>query len=1077
MNRFDLKRKSRELRLWMQSMEHMEWGLKRLQADAKLGLPQEVHGVIDEIHKPFNRFFDLRHLRTAFTQWLGQESSAYTKDVERLVRQDPKNTKAMYKLATEASRLDIDPTIPRTQAGWESAQRLHKGIKKEDFFSEQARRTRTEYEAIEKANPQVVESYLNGAILNKARYLHTLSNTTNTLVSNSGFGSTPEIQATLAKMDMRSMMHLPARERVALMDSAHNELNAGMARQLDSVVTQATNKFGKWEGGAEEGINYLNKIAKGLKGSEDAEAAGAMAKRIATISGVHEAVGTLYNIMKERTAAPYFHLGRTGDYFVRFTVKDEPGAWDAVGAAMGQLDRAWGPPKGNDRGVFMRFDGDHQHGDALEKLKPVMQHMEVNEDGRMRFEAGLLEKKEWGVDAADPLYVRRLISTINEMPGVDPELRSQMAKAAYELWITNEPETSSRKSQLERTGKLGYTNEILQPYADRQVAANHVAANSYVQPLFARALADIASHKAELEGVPEAVNVAKHLQAYQAEMKLRYKNMMQPVVSPAIDKARSLGSTWFLALSPGYVLNNSMQPYHLTLPLIGARHGFTRTAAAMMGNTGTSLAILKHALSEGWNKEQGGLMTKLVNISEASAAFGEIKGANGKPLLNDGQVQLLNDAMRAGVLDFTQANEVNRLAKGDPSKMAKGLQVASIMGHYSEVLNRFTSLLTAHELATKKGSSYEEARDYAFSMTKQTQLDYSESNIGRATGRHGAAGKLTPLALSFQQYGFQVMELLSRLAIDTFTAKVVGKDGKLDVGATKTAKAEAAKALIGVMGTTSVIAGTMGLPFAGVFAGLVNSLGSIFGDPDNPPDVEVAYRQFLKNAIGKEGGELAAHGLIRALGVDVSQRAGLGDLMPGTAFLRDRRKSSDAISEGAQSMMGPAPNAVMGFWTGASAAKQGNYLTAMQQMLPAALRGPAKAAYIAQYGYTSASGVRLPLEVGPGAIAAQALGFNTAAKATQAEASFDLKSRDMVLKRRAQAIRTNAYNALENGDYERLQGLFTQLVHFNVTNPQYAISLQGGLRTRAEQRAVAESSGTGILTSKRLYPQLANYDF
>jgi hypothetical protein len=262
-----------------------------------------------------------------------------------------------------------------------------------------------------------------------------------------------------------------------------------------------------------------------------------------------------------------------------------------------------------------------------------------------------------------------------------------------------------------------------------------------------------------------------------------------------------------------------------------------------------------------------------------------------------------------------------------------------------------------------------------------------------------------------------------------------------------------------------------------VFAGLVNSLGGLFGDADDPPDVEVAYRRFLKDALGSQGGELAAHGLIRALGVDVSQRAGLDDILPGTAFLRDRRKAGDAISEGAQSMMGPAPNALMGFWTGASALKQGNYLTAIQQMLPAALRGPAKAAYISQYGYTSASGVRLPLEVGPGAIAAQALGFNTAAKAEQAEASFDLKTRDMLLKRRAQAIRTNAYNALENGDYERLQGLFESLVHFNVTNPQYAINLQGGLRTRAEQRAVAEASGTGILTSKRLYPQLENYRF
>jgi hypothetical protein len=1075
MQRYDLNRRGRELRLGLQSMTHMQWGLERLQAAAKSTLPKTAHDVIDQIHKPFKDFFDTRNLRTSLLQSLGQESSNYVKDMERLMKQDPDGVRKMFTLATEASRLDIDPTIPRTNAGWEAAQRLHKGIKREAFFSDESRAMRKQYEAIEQSNPKLVETYLNGAILNKARYLHPLTNNIRTLVLNSGFAGAPKVQAALAKLDMRDMMQMPARERVARMESGRSELNAALSEQMDGVLTEARNKFGAWEGDADAGIAYLNSIAKGLKGAGDSEAAGAMAKRIASINGVHDAVGTLHDIMKERTSAPYFHLGRDGPYFVRFTVQDAPGAWDAVGKVVEGLDRVWGVQKGADRGVFMRFDNELQHNDAIEKLKSVMPHMEQEEG---RFEAGLLEKKTWEVNAADPLYVRKLISTINEMPGVDADLRSQMAKAAYELWITNEPETSSRKSQISREGKVGYSNDILQTYSNRQVAANNVSANSYVQPLFAQALADIGAHKTELEGLPGAVDVAKQLQSYQAELKQRYSNMMQPVVSPVLDRVRSIGSLWYLSLSPGYMLNNMLQPYHLSLPVLGARHGFTNAAGSMMRNTGTTLAILQHAMSEGWNKDKGaGLMTKIANISDASVAFGEIKNKNGTPLLNDGQVQLLTDALRSGILDFTQANEIGRLAKGDPTLTAKGLQIATVMGHYSEVANRLTTLLSAHELGTKRGMDYEHARDHAFSVTNQTQLNYSDTNVARLTGRHGFLGKVTPLVLAFQQYGFQVTELLSRLAIDSFTAKVVDKDGKIDAKASRAAKAEAARGLIGVLGTTSVIAGSMGLPFVGVFTGLVNSLGSLFGDPDDPPSVEVAYRQFLKDALGSKGGELAAHGLIRSLGVDVSQRAGLDDILPGTAFLKDRRKATDALAEGAQSFMGPAPNALMGLWIGADALKQGNYSTAIQQMLPAALRGPARATWLAQYGYTSPSGNQIPLDASPGAVAAQALGFTTAAKAEQGEASFDLGTHDMLLKRRAEAIRTRAYNALENGDYGRLQNLFESLVHFNVTNPQYAINLQGGLRTRAEERSIAATSGTGVLTTKRLYPQLPNYSF
>jgi hypothetical protein len=305
------------------------------------------------------------------------------------------------------------------------------------------------------------------------------------------------------------------------------------------------------------------------------------------------------------------------------------------------------------------------------------------------------------------------------------------------------------------------------------------------------------------------------------------------------------------------------------------------------------------------------------------------------------------------------------------------------------------------------------------------------------------------------------MELIFGLAYDSIKAESAA-DQKI-----------ARKALAGVMATTTMIAGTLGLPLANVVARLYDAVA---GSDDDPSDIKAAYRAWLAEVLGKDVAEAISRGLPRAvLGIDMSSRAGLADVVPGSNFFTDRRPLKDMAESGAFDLLGPAASATQDFLTGLGKMSDGYLMDGLIQMSPLALRGPLKAGKMVSTGYTTAAGIPLPMEVTPWAVGVQSAGFAPSVKAEYSEANFMYQQHEGLLRRRKAVLANQVYKAMEEGTDPTVA--LEAAMAFSQQNPLHAIDIAAGMQSRAKARAVASMNEAGIAASPRYLPLLDKYSF
>jgi hypothetical protein len=82
-----------------------------------------------------------------------------------------------------------------------------------------------------------------------------------------------------------------------------------------------------------------------------------------------------------------------------------------------------------------------------------------------------------------------------------------------------------------------------------------------------------------------------------------------------------------------------------------------------------------------------------------------------------------------------------------------------------------------------------------------------------------------------------------------------------------------------------------------------------------------------------------------------------------------------------------------------------------------------------------------------------------------------------LLERRQQVIRNELYRAVDHGEYDKVAGLMQDMIDFSIKHPQLRTDVAGGLKGRAQERAIAGATGTGVLTTPHMLPVLQNYQF
>jgi hypothetical protein len=709
---------------------------------------------------------------------------------------------------------------------------------------------------------------------------------------------------------------------------------------------------------------------------------------------------------REKQQGPYFHLGRNGSYFTRFTIKDDP-------VARAAYEKEFGiSPLGTDRivtnddqHVFARYETVGEWKAVSDKLNKLMAAGHLDPE----MQSGQLETMIGKLDSSAPSFVRGLLRNIEADSRLDPDQKRESQDIIRRLAVEMLPETSASKAFAQRKGVAGYDIDMNRSFVKRAASTAYFVAHNSIRPEVEDSMLAM---KQGVQALQDATsphydnNRGLVASALHNEIKQRQANELLATKTPMLDNVSALSHTFYLAANPAFFMMKTLQPWQLALPQLGARHGFVASFKAMTKATATGLGIIKDTIGDGWQRGQWrGVLDPNIVIDRSRA--------------NKDEKAFLKELIAAGGATFTQAHDMGHIAAGDSQGVSTAVKTGNASLHYSEALDRMTAGLAAFNLEMKRTGDFDKATQYGIQMVKNSLYDYNSHNRGRMFSKQGIFGPATPLLTQFAQYQIQTLELLGRLSMDAF--------GKLDPTMTPAERAsaiaeksEARKALAGIMATTMVLAGTMGLPAVSVLTAA--AYNALFSTKDQPADAQSRLPQLPRGYVRQ--GCRRDHRARRAAGAGSDLGAGhLGfqDIVPFSRFLSRPPQAPGSLRRGRVNMMGPAVGAASGFAYGIQNMLQGRYMKGLEQMLPSGLRAWPRRVSWRPKGLTDLRGNKLPVEINSWDVFNQALNSTPSKVAEQKEAQRGANTTAMLLKQRAMDLKETIRVAAERSDGEEMK--------------------------------------------------------
>lgn len=747
-------------------------------------------------------------------------------------------------------------------------------------------------------------------------------------------------------------------------------------------------------------------------------------------------------IMSEANKAPaYFHEARFGDYVTYFKIEDRDGAFEATRDALKQAgveDQIIITPEDRGNRVFLMFKTENERLAVAKKLEALATAGHVEKG----FTTGETVKKLQELDSSAPSFVRAMMDKIN----ADVHLEGPEKTAAIELvrrmYIGMLPEGNASKLYARNAKVGGYSSDMPRAFAEQSAMEAYYISQHSVRPDLAVARADfretlrIMGDSASKFYSPELQSKATDVYN---ELNQRVANKLTPVNTPAQDAVNAFGHTFALALSPSYLAQNALQVPQLTWSLLGARHGFVKSAKELALAATDVVKILNDTLQQGWKEGKfSGIADASISIDRATHLSGEDRAA-------------MTVLMETGRAEWTRTRELSAIREGSNPRAERALRVANTLSYYLEVFNRMTSGLAAHRMERGKQGT-DKANRYMVGIVDDSQINYSSADQPRAMGKHGVFKSVTPLVLQFQRYNVSVLQTIGKLTLRAMKAD------------TPEERIESKKALAGLLATTTVLAGTMGIPLAGVIAGAYNALA---GDEDSPVDFKTDYQNFLADTFGQDVGQVMSHGAFNYIsGADVASKVGLENALPFTQLVSQladsRRKLKDRLDAGAFQFMGPSIGMGAGIAEGMGMVADGNWAKGLEKMSPALVRGAIKAGNMSETGFTTMAGNQIPLVVTWQDIAIQAAGFTPTKLATQREAQQGVNAIQGALRARVSILEQQFADAVESRDLEARLKIQEEIADFRRANPTIAMNLGAVIQKRARERAIALASGAAV---------------
>lgn len=799
-------------------------------------------------------------------------------------------------------------------------------------------------------------------------------------------------------------------------------------------------------------------------------------------SALEARVRTIRAQQESMRQAPYFHLGRFGEYVVAFHIKKDASGKQADPAAMDRvadrfhkagIDGIEIPPDATRGNAYIRFETKAEMDEALKVAQELAKEGVVLNDGKYKIEHydrrtegrdldyDMSKSPAWAESLMDSIRAKEFGNTENMSESeqkVAKALNNEFEKHVQQFFLDLLPDTSLSKVLVHRNNVPGFSADMVRSYLFRTQVGGRALANLYASSQMADARAQLTAAGFESRTDLDTTRGLMKQNIIQ-ELFTRDSQRMQTPKSTWIDHWRAWNHAYFLGLSPSYAAINLTQIGVLLWPELAKRFGFMNSARAIAKVTPLAIRLITAVVKEA-HRQGGWRATPDASITLDVLNRDEFKN------VPKAQKAFLLRVVNSGILDIgSQSRELGRVVEGtESSKSDTALRVAASFGYYTEMVSRLIAAMSAREL--HGGTNSEDMFQYVDDTVRQSMLSYETWNQARATGRMGLAGEFTPVMTSFMQYTFQLTEKLYREFHTAFRESDATPEQK-----------KAARAFLGAhLAAIVTLTGTLGMPMASAFAAAFDGLANLFGDDDDEPmNIKVAWRNLLTETLGSTLGDVAARGVPRAFGVDISSRAGEQDMLPYlhmfSKLLTDKRDWEDKVAEDTFRTLGAPVSMLNSMITAGSRLSEGDLIGGMTELVPAALKGPAKAVQMTMDGYVDQKGNRMPtLSANADDIIAQALGFNPTAKAQYSETKNDQRVLRGQMSDKASRLRNELAVAFEKGDREAFREAYARAQEFDAKNPKFAVlkTIERVIRARARERAESLQSGAPLGVSPDL---------
>ena len=616
-------------------------------------------------------------------------------------------------------------------------------------------------------------------------------------------------------------------------------------------------------------------------------------------------------------------------------------------------------------------------------------------------------------DAVGRGFMTELYQVLDKQD-MDAAQRAELEDTLGQLYLSSLPDLSWAKHGIHRKGTPGFSQDARRAYAQNMFHGARYLAKLRYSDLMQDELAAMQRHVDDWREVEDFDQ--NSAQRVVTEMYKRHESLMNPQSNALSTALTSLGFVFHLGLSPASAMVNLSQTALVAYPIMGAKWGFGKASAALLKAS-----------------------------AEAAKGKNDITGS-----LNEDERAAYDEAVRAGTIDVTMAHDLAGIAQGEDAgvmwKIRPVMRWASFLFHHAERFNRQVTFVAAYRLAREAGADQKAAFEQATKATYDGHFDYGAANRPRIM-----QGNVAKVLLLFKQYGQNMVYTLARNAQQSMK------------GETPEARAQARKALGGLLATHAAAAGVLGLPMVTTLLAAASMIG---GDDDEPWDAKVALKNMLADTFGQKPAEVMAHGLSRLTPWDISSRVGLDRLIfPDVQEGLEGQRLGEAAMAAA---LGPVAGIGINVLKGLQDMADGQYQRGLESMMPAALRGPIKAVRYESEGVQDKTGVVVKDEVSAAGVVGQFLGFSPSEVRNAMDGKSAVYQQDKALGERRQELLTKAARATMDKDAEARADAMKEIERFNQKNPTRRITPLNVLQSvRNRQKRIDQAEGGVYLPKNR----------